>query len=229
LFNDSKQVIWRANGHNTLFQRSINERMVVIAFHGDACEFLRNKFFDARNYFNFIGTTQPFHRNQFGGTLGGPIQKDKTFFFVNYEGLRLRQRYIAPSTVPTAHHHPHPVPTTFRSLLSLATPIHVKNPYYWQGLYHSQRHHNRRFRRQRQLDSGRNLRLLGTSLASFDPTATLVTATGVAPGNSYNFFASGTEQRNEFAIKVDHTFSAQDKCGDCSVVKATFRSSLCFQ
>lgn len=54
--------------------------------HGDAYEFLRNSALDARNFFDT--TIPPFRRNQFGGSAGGPIQKDKTFFFADYEGLR---------------------------------------------------------------------------------------------------------------------------------------------
>jgi hypothetical protein len=55
-------------------------------FHGDAYWFLRNKSLDARNYFD--ASQAPFHRNQFGASLGGPIQKDKMFFFFDYEGFR---------------------------------------------------------------------------------------------------------------------------------------------
>ena len=56
-------------------------------FHGSGYEFLRNSDLDARNFFD--GKAPPaFRRNQFGGTIGGPIKKDKAFFFVNYEGLR---------------------------------------------------------------------------------------------------------------------------------------------
>jgi len=55
-------------------------------FHGDAYWFLRDEGLDAKNYFE--KTIAPFHRNQFGASVGGPIQKDKTFFFVDYEGLR---------------------------------------------------------------------------------------------------------------------------------------------
>jgi len=55
--------------------------------HGAVFEFLRNSDLDARNYFD-VGTIPPFKRNQFGGALGGPIQKDKTFIFGNYEGFR---------------------------------------------------------------------------------------------------------------------------------------------
>jgi hypothetical protein len=57
------------------------------AFHGDAYEFIRNSALDARNYFDGP-SIPPFKRNQFGASAGGPIIKDKTFFFFNYEGLR---------------------------------------------------------------------------------------------------------------------------------------------
>lgn len=70
-------------------------------FHGEVYDYLRNEFFDARNAFNrrtqlsngvvTPNPISPFKRNQFGGDLGGPIIKDKTFFFVSYEGLRQRQ------------------------------------------------------------------------------------------------------------------------------------------
>jgi outer membrane receptor protein involved in Fe transport len=57
------------------------------AFHGTAAEFVRNTDLNARNYFNFDPEPKsPFHNNQFGGSLGGPITKDKTFFFIDYEG-----------------------------------------------------------------------------------------------------------------------------------------------
>src|SRR5437879_1154510 len=61
-------------------------------FHGEAFEFVRNHDFDARNYFNPTSQKQtPFKRNQFGGAIGGPIYRNKTFFFASYEGLRQRQ------------------------------------------------------------------------------------------------------------------------------------------
>jgi hypothetical protein len=56
-------------------------------FHGDAYEFLRNSALDARNYFDPAKIPE-FRRNQFGGSVGGPIWKDHTFFFGDYEGLR---------------------------------------------------------------------------------------------------------------------------------------------
>ena len=72
--------------------------------HGSAFEFFRNNALDARNYFNAVGLPQnPFHNNQFGGSLGGPIIKDKTFFFVDYEAMRESGAQATPSCVPTAN------------------------------------------------------------------------------------------------------------------------------
>jgi hypothetical protein len=56
-------------------------------FHGSAFEFHRNSGFDARNFFDPASGPPEFNRNQFGATMGGPLQKDKTFFFAAYEGL----------------------------------------------------------------------------------------------------------------------------------------------
>jgi hypothetical protein len=55
--------------------------------HSNAYEFIRNSALDSRNYFDF-SNIPPFERNVFGGSLGGPIKKDKTFLFGNYEGFR---------------------------------------------------------------------------------------------------------------------------------------------
>jgi hypothetical protein len=69
-------------------------------FHGSAYEFLRNSALDARNYFN--GPTIPaFRRNQFGGSIGGPIRKEHTFFFATYEGLRQLQGITIDNVVPS--------------------------------------------------------------------------------------------------------------------------------
>ncbi len=70
-------------------------------FRGTLFEFLRNEKFNARNF--FANDTPPFKRNQFGGTLGGPIVRDKTFFFFAYQGLRERSAPGAQTAiVPTA-------------------------------------------------------------------------------------------------------------------------------
>ena len=68
-------------------------------WHGSVYEYLRNNALDAPNYFD-LGSAPPFQRNQFGAALGGPIQKDKTFFFVNYEGFRQNLHQTSVAFVP---------------------------------------------------------------------------------------------------------------------------------
>jgi hypothetical protein len=69
-------------------------------FHGTVFDFLRNDMFDARNF--FARTTEELKRQQFGGTLGGPIMRRRTFFFASYEGMRERQGLVFNNNVPTA-------------------------------------------------------------------------------------------------------------------------------
>jgi hypothetical protein len=85
-------------------QISIVTRSGTNAFHGTLFEYFRNDKLDARDWFvNFNGLPKPAERqNDFGGVLGGPVRKDKTFFFVSYEGLRLRQPSSQQSAVPDA-------------------------------------------------------------------------------------------------------------------------------
>src|SRR5712691_515690 len=73
------------------------------AFHGDIYEFLRNAKLDATDFFfNASGQPKPpFKRNQFGGAAGGPIRKDRTFIFGDYEGIRQTQGAAATATVPS--------------------------------------------------------------------------------------------------------------------------------
>ena len=72
-------------------------------YHGTAWEFFRNDVLDAANFFENAGGLQKgrYQQNQFGASFGGPIHKDKTFFFMDYEGTRIRQAVPYVSTVPT--------------------------------------------------------------------------------------------------------------------------------
>jgi Carboxypeptidase regulatory-like domain/TonB dependent receptor len=81
---------------NAVIKNGTNE------FHGSAFEFLRNSAFDARDWFE--DPTQPkaaFQQNQFGGTIGGPIKRDKLFFFADYQGTEIRSPFTFVSSVPT--------------------------------------------------------------------------------------------------------------------------------
>ncbi len=81
---------------------NVSTRSGTNAFHGEAFEYLRNNALDARNYFNPKGTEMAqLQRSNYGGSLGGPIRHDKTFFFVSYEALRQHQGIITNSGVLT--------------------------------------------------------------------------------------------------------------------------------
>ncbi len=81
---------------------SINTKSGTNQFHGSAYEFFRNDIFDARNV--LVSGSQPkpeLRQNQFGGSIGGPIWKNRTFFFADYEGFRYVSGLTYTSTVPT--------------------------------------------------------------------------------------------------------------------------------
>jgi hypothetical protein len=93
--NDYSAEFGRGNGAilNAVIKSGTN------AFHGDVFEYFRNDALDASPF--FIITQKPaYKQNQFGGTFGGPIKKDKTFFFADYEGFRLRQGIPQTATIP---------------------------------------------------------------------------------------------------------------------------------
>jgi len=87
-------------GRNTGSTTNIVTRSGTNSYHGAVWEFLRNDAMDASDY--FTRSVQPLKQNQFGAAFGGPIIKDKTFFFGYYEGFRNRQGESVPATVPSA-------------------------------------------------------------------------------------------------------------------------------
>jgi hypothetical protein len=86
-------------GHGAGTITQIVSKSGTNGFHGSAFEFIRNNVFDARNYFST--SVPPFQRNEFGGTFGGPVRKNKTFFFVQYAGSRQRLGRPTNMYVPT--------------------------------------------------------------------------------------------------------------------------------
>ena len=86
-------------GHSTGSTTNIITRSGTNEYHGTAWEFLRNNEMDAKSF--FADSVEPLRRNQFGGVFGGPIKKDKTFFFLYYEGVRDAQGETTLTTVPS--------------------------------------------------------------------------------------------------------------------------------
>src|SRR3954471_11328131 len=98
----------QTNSYNAEYGRFASGIINVITkygtnkLHGSLFEYVRNTVFNANDYAN-QGARPPFHRNQFGGTLGGPIKKDKAFFFFSYSGLRqTTSTFLSGAIVPTA-------------------------------------------------------------------------------------------------------------------------------
>jgi hypothetical protein len=95
------------NAYSPEYGRSNGGTIMVIGksggnqFHGTAFEFFRNEDLNARNFFAQPGPNPEFRRNQYGLAMGGPIQKNKTFFFADWQGTRLRTGITRFSTVPT--------------------------------------------------------------------------------------------------------------------------------
>lgn len=84
---------------------AVNQRAGTNDLHGSLFHFFRNEALNARNLFAVTGTKPRFRRNQYGFVLGGPVRKDKTFFFGDWQGTRLNTGAVRTSTVPTAAQH----------------------------------------------------------------------------------------------------------------------------
>src|SRR5215471_3952517 len=80
----------------------VNQKAGSNSVHGSVFEFFRNEKLNARNLFATTGPKPRFRRNQYGFVVGGPLQRDKTFFFVDYQGTRLQTGTPRTSTVPTS-------------------------------------------------------------------------------------------------------------------------------
>ncbi|HMF79378.1 MAG TPA: TonB-dependent receptor [Bryobacteraceae bacterium] len=95
------------NAYSPEYGRSNGGTVMVVGksgsneLHGTLFEFFRNEDLNARNYFAQSGAKPQFRRNQYGVTLGGPIRKNKTFFFADWQGTRLRTGTTRQSVVPT--------------------------------------------------------------------------------------------------------------------------------
>jgi hypothetical protein len=160
--------------------------------HGDVFEFLRNSAFDARNFFSNTNSTPPFRMNQFGGTLGGPIRRNRTFFFFAYEGERRRQSLNYNASVPLSafklgdfSSHPNRI---YDPMTTGAGSSPSRDPF-----------PNNTIPVSRQDPVGR-------ALIALYPTANL-------PGLAGNYTSNPSQSlnRDTFDIKLDHSLSSRDQ------------------
>jgi len=151
-------------------------------FHGSAFEYIRNSAFDARNFFD---TAKPaFHRNQFGGSIGGPIVKDHTFFFADYEGLRQSQGITQVDTVPSQAARDGQLCAPPNCSSTTTIPVDSQIARLLKGFYPLPN---------------------GPFLCPFSSCVVGTGDTGI-----FTFAGQTVTPENYFTTKIDHTFSAQD-------------------
>jgi hypothetical protein len=181
------------------YGRSTGAQVVVItksgtnAFHGGLFEFVRNQVMDAKNFFTTPGLDQTYKRNQFGGTVGGPIKKDKTFFFFSYEGLRLRNQLALLATVPT----PAMIGGDFSSLLAVKPAKVLVDPFTKVAFPGN-------------IIPPTRINSYAKALAAYYPAPVSPTLLGSLPGSNYTLSETRQETVNEYSMRVDHSFSAKD-------------------
>jgi hypothetical protein len=189
-------------GRNTGSTTNIITRSGTNSFHGAAWEFLRNDAMDSSDY--FTRSVQPLKQNQFGATFGGPIVKDKTFFFGYYEGFRNRQGESVPATVPSRAEKQ----GNFGELCTKVSGDRF-NP------------GGQCVNAQNQPDPNGQLTFFGalvpfnqmTLFTPIDPIATNVLPFFPTPNNGSNTFISTEtkqETNNQFGLRLDHYLSSVD-------------------
>ena len=157
------------------------------ALHGSLFEFLRNDIFDAKNFFDAPGKLiPPFRENQFGGSLGGRIRKDRTFFFANYEALRLVKSLTQTFSVPTAAMRA----GNFAGLPVIYDPSTTNT-------------------------AGQRLPFANNRITKLDPLAVALLQEVPLPnlaGNAQNLLATGAQDihTNNYSARIDHQATAKD-------------------
>jgi len=187
---------------NAEFGRNIGSTTNVItrsgtnSFHGAAWEFVRNNAFDASDY--FTQTIQPLKQNQFGATFGGPIVKDKTFFFGYYEGFRNRQGETVSATVPSLAERQ----GNFAQLCTSGFTGGIcndPNPNDGQQLY--------------SFATGQPVPVINNQLTSINPVSSNILPFFPAPNSGTNTFITTQSLQvtnDQFGVKLDQYLSPKD-------------------
>ncbi len=187
-------------GHNTGAQVVVVSKSGTNHFHGSAFEFVRNSALDAKGFFQAPGTSVDFSRNQFGGTVGGPIRKDKTFFFAAYEQLLSNQPVVALQTIPT----PQMIAGNFSAYPSIT--IHAPTGYSSAAVTGGKVINTAAF-----TPSQLTAYNIAQALLAYYPTPTSnnVNAAGI-PTNNYNLNDANVVNERFWDLRLDHTISSSD-------------------
>ncbi len=179
------------SGYDASFSRNAGGQVNVAlksgsnSLHGTAYEFFRNAALDARNFFAPAGEPDPrYQRNQFGGSLGGPIRKDRTFFFADYEGRLAREGFARRTNVPSLAE---------RNGDFSANPYPVIDPY-TQMPFPGNRIPNNR------LDP------IGVRIAALYPLPNRN-----VPGQNYASAPVGLDDSHTTDLRIDHSLSGRDE------------------
>ncbi len=152
--------------------------------HGSLFEFVRNDIFDAKNFFDAAAAPiPPFRQNQFGGSFGGPLRKNRTFFFLSYEAQRIRKSLTQTFSVPTAAMRA----GNFSGLPVIFDPGSGRQPFL-----------------NNQIPSGR-IDPVAVALLAHIPLPNL-------PGVAQNLLSTGDQRvnGNQYSARLDHQVSPQD-------------------
>ncbi len=158
-------------------------------FHGSLLEFVRNNIFDAKNFFDSPSAPiPPFRQNQFGGGAGGPVVKNRTFFFLSYEGQRVRKSLTQTFSVPTEAMRS----GDFSGLSTIYDPMTVAAGGQRQPFPNN-------------LIPALSLDPVAAALLAKIPLPSL-------PGVGQNLLASDTQSidTNQYSARVDHRFTDRD-------------------
>ena len=195
-------------GHGGGFYVNLTTKSGTNQLHGTVFEFLRNDKLNAKNFFaNRVGARKaPFRYNQFGFTVGGPAVKDKTFWFVMYEGVRQRTGVSSTNTVPTDLQRLGDFSQTFPTA---GNPVNIFDPFSTRA------------------DPANPSQLIRTAFPGnrvptdrMDPVARTIAQMWPKPNlpgvgqsglNNYFFVASGAVTTNAYVSRIDHALGSKHR------------------